>query len=189
MIQAIEEVHSKRIVHLDIKPENFIMVNGVLKIIDFGLAHALDKNSNQLIFPGSVPGSFSYTAPENFRYFYEDGRKVEDFASSSDEDEVGETHVVLTQKADVWAAGIILYYMVYEGMHPFGTVGGGRTSKIMALKSEQEVEFPDLNFSFSVSNGLLETMKASLRKDPKERATVQELQKMDFLSGPILNKV
>ena len=42
------------------------MVNGVLKIIDFGLAHALDKNSNQLIFPGSVPGSFSYTAPENF---------------------------------------------------------------------------------------------------------------------------
>ena len=165
------------------------MVNGVLKIIDFGLAHALDKNKNRQEFPGTVPGSFQYTSPENFRYFYENGRKVKDLDSSEDEDEGGETHVVLTEKADVWAAGIILYNMVYDGMHPYGAVGGGRMSKITALKCDQEVEFPEMRFSSSVANGLHETIKVSLRKDPKERATIKELLKMDFLSGPIYYKV
>ena len=39
IIHCIDAVHDKKIIHLDVKPENFILVNGVLKIIDFGLAH------------------------------------------------------------------------------------------------------------------------------------------------------
>ena len=164
-------------------------MRGVLKLIDFGLAHALDRNQGMVTFPGSVPGSFLFTAPENFRYFYQDGRQVSDFDTSGDEDDDAETHIILTQKADIWAAGIILYNMVYDGQHPYGTVGGGRMSKMTALKSHDEVEFPETKFSSSVSNGLYETIKASLRKDPKERATTQELLKMDFLTDPVSFKI
>ena len=39
IIHCIAAVHDKKIIHLDVKRENFILVNGVLKIIDFGLAH------------------------------------------------------------------------------------------------------------------------------------------------------
>ena len=151
-------------------------------MIDFGLAHALPKNQCQLTFPSSVPGSFHYTAPENFRYFHQNGEKVDEY--DVDDDEV-DTHIVLTQKADIWAAGIILFMMVHDGMHPYGTVGGGRLSKINALKSEREIDFSPQSLK---ANGLHESLKASLRKDPRERAEARELLDMDFLSGPTIFK-
>ena len=39
ILKCVEAVHNKNIIHLDLKPENFLMVSGVLKVIDFGLAH------------------------------------------------------------------------------------------------------------------------------------------------------
>jgi serine/threonine protein kinase len=44
----VADVHDKRILHLDIKPENFLFVDGVLKIIDFGLAKKLPKKRNAI---------------------------------------------------------------------------------------------------------------------------------------------
>ena len=97
-----------------------------------------------------------------------------------------ETQIIMTTKADVWAAGIILYSLVHHGSHPYGTVGGGRLSKINALKSRSEVELPDIKCEPSdVAADLNETLRASLRKDPAERATAASLLCMDFLSGPI----
>ena len=39
ILKCVEAVHDKNIIHLDLKPDNFLMSNGVLKVIDFGLAH------------------------------------------------------------------------------------------------------------------------------------------------------
>ena len=192
ILNCVQAVHEKNIIHLDIKPENFIMVCGILKIIDFGLAHRINNSKDKLISPASMPGSFQYCAPENFRQIYEDGTLMNDSPfndDSEDEEDKGETHVELTMKADIWSIGILLYKMVYDGMHPYGTVSGGRVSKIFALKSSSEVDFPKLKFSETVSNGLMETMKTTLRKDPIERADTTELLKMDFLKGPLFEKI
>ena len=42
------QVHEKRIIHLDIKPDNFLLVQGVLKIIDLGLAKLLPPGKNYI---------------------------------------------------------------------------------------------------------------------------------------------
>ena len=41
LLEALQEVHAHDIVHMDIKPENIIYDanNGILKVIDFGLAY------------------------------------------------------------------------------------------------------------------------------------------------------
>lgn len=83
---------------------------------------------------------------------------------------------------------ISYFRMVYSGMHPYGTVGGGKASKIFAMKSHKEIDFPETQFSESVSNGVVQTMKTTLRKDPRERANASELLTMDFLAGPLFEK-
>ena len=41
MLQAVHVIHEEKIVHSDLKPANFVLVRGQLKLIDFGIANAL----------------------------------------------------------------------------------------------------------------------------------------------------
>ncbi|PIC21994.1 hypothetical protein B9Z55_026637 [Caenorhabditis nigoni] len=91
LIAGLQHMHSKDIIHLDIKPENlFISANNVLKIGDFGLARP-NKNDNgdEIVLYGSR-GTEGYMAPE-----------------------------ILVENArwrgppvDIWAAGIVLVNML-----------------------------------------------------------------------------
>ncbi len=48
MLEAVQTIHDAGVVHADIKPNNFVLVRGHLKLIDFGLAggegSTLDEN-------------------------------------------------------------------------------------------------------------------------------------------------
>ena len=109
--------------------------------------------------------------------------------SEDEEEEEREKHIELTSKADIWSCGIILYLMVYDGLQPYASISGGRSSKIFALKSWREVDLPDLRFPEDLASGLRQTLKATLRKDPKERADVKELQASSLLRGPLVDKI
>ena len=153
----------------------------------------INSSNDVLVSPHSLPGSFHYAPPENFRYLFADGtfEKLENnFYDDSDEEEEveREKHIELTSKADIWSCGIILYMMAYDGVQPYSTVGGGRTSKIFALKSWTEVDLPDLRFPENIASGLRQTLKTTLRKDPKERADIKELQTLSLLRGPLVEK-
>ncbi len=75
MLQAVHSIHSFGVIHLDLKPANFILVNGWVKIIDFGLSMAAPKPSRADL-PSSKPltdlkmlrsstcGTLVYAAPE-----------------------------------------------------------------------------------------------------------------------------
>lgn len=45
MLEAVQAVHRENVVHTDLKPANFVLVKGRLKIIDFGIAKAIANDT------------------------------------------------------------------------------------------------------------------------------------------------
>ncbi len=87
--------HQAGIVHRDLKPANVLIDNdGLLKIVDFGVAAAQSQGDTQLTKTGYVIGSPKYMAPEQIL-----GKKVD-------------------ERADVYSLGVILYEM-FCGIPPY----------------------------------------------------------------------
>jgi len=66
ILEAVSVIHQERIVHGDLKPQNFVMVKGILKLIDFGIAKAIHGNTTN-IERDNITGTLQYLAPETRR--------------------------------------------------------------------------------------------------------------------------
>jgi serine/threonine protein kinase len=106
--EALEEAHEKGIIHRDLKPQNIkITPGGRVKVLDFGLAKALDPagsaagmsphdlaHSPTVTFGGTregmILGTAAYMAPEQAR-----GGAVD-------------------RRADIWSFGVVLYEMLAD---------------------------------------------------------------------------
>eukprot|EP01069_Polyplicarium_translucidae_P002136 Polyplicarium_translucidae@DN1930_c0_g1_i4.p1 len=112
MLAALQYVHEARIVHRDIKAENFLFKdktsNSELKLIDFGMSAQIDPET----MLNEVCGSPHYLAPELIKRRY-------------------------SFKADVWALGVLLYLLLY-GKYPFD---GNGTSQIVKQILTQSVDY------------------------------------------------
>jgi serine/threonine-protein kinase TTK/MPS1 len=52
----VSGVHEQRIVHSDLKPANFLLVEGQLKLIDFGIAKAICGDTTSIARESQVGG-------------------------------------------------------------------------------------------------------------------------------------
>lgn len=87
--------HQQGIIHRDLKPANLLINDeGLLKIVDFGVAAAQQQGDTQLTKTGYVIGSPKYMAPEQIL-----GKKVD-------------------ARADIYSVGVILYEML-SGIPPY----------------------------------------------------------------------
>ncbi|HET6629958.1 MAG TPA: HEAT repeat domain-containing protein [Woeseiaceae bacterium] len=95
MATGMAVAHQAGVIHRDLKPAN-ILVNdeGLLKIVDFGVAAAASSGDTQLTKTGYVIGSPKYMAPEQIL-----GKKVD-------------------ETADIYSVGVIMYEMV-TGVPPY----------------------------------------------------------------------
>ena len=48
MLQAVHVIHEEKIVHSDLKPANFVLVRGQVKLIDFGIANAIANDTTNI---------------------------------------------------------------------------------------------------------------------------------------------
>jgi predicted Ser/Thr protein kinase len=92
---ALTAIHGAGVIHRDLKPRNVLFALGSPKVIDFGIARALEVTS-QHTHPDQMVGTVAYMAPERF-----DG-----------------VHRDITPAADVFAWGAVIAY-AGTGRTPF----------------------------------------------------------------------
>ncbi|WP_406423057.1 serine/threonine protein kinase [Streptomyces sp. NBC_00873] len=116
MALALTAIHRAGIVHRDLKPSNVLLTAAGPRVIDFGIARALEgTDADTLSSTGAGPGSPRYMAPEQVR-----GQQV-------------------TTAGDVFSLGSVLAYAA-TGRTPFGDGESG----IHALLFRIAYEEPDL---------------------------------------------
>ncbi|WP_416519265.1 serine/threonine-protein kinase [Streptomyces achromogenes] len=65
MCSVLAATHARGVVHRDLKPGNVrIRTDGVVKVLDFGVAAILDGDTKKLTTTGERLGTFQYMAPE-----------------------------------------------------------------------------------------------------------------------------
>ncbi|MBC8100417.1 MAG: protein kinase, partial [Armatimonadetes bacterium] len=94
MLRALLYLHHRGIIHRDIKPANVLVSDGIVRVLDFGLASAIKARASVKDDDGILQGTPDYMAPELFR---------------------GEASSIAS---DLYAVGVILYEML-TGQHPF----------------------------------------------------------------------
>jgi len=146
LVLGLRECHNKGVVHRDIKPANLQLTSeGVLKIIDFGVAESLDHFS-QLDDTEKFAGTPAYQPPE-----------VANGCRS-----------FKALKVDVWAAGVTLYVMA-TGRVPFP---GETIEELYANIGKGEYKIPP---EVQKKESLCEVVTGLVEPDPDKRLALEDV--------------
>jgi eukaryotic-like serine/threonine-protein kinase len=150
--EALEAAHDRGIIHRDLKPANVkIRPDGVVKILDFGLAKAVQGDpassdlqnsptiSHMTTMAGTILGTAAYMSPEQAK---------------------GKT---LDRRTDVWSFGCVLFEML-SGKQAFS---GETSTDILADVIRGEPPWPELPANTPAR--LAELLRRCLQKDTKQR--------------------
>ena len=116
MARGLAYIHSKNLVHRDIKPDNVLYIQStdsnspvIFKISDFGLARTTSERGTYT--PSGVKGTQNYMAPELLKLINSDD---ENEGLAAGRPQRG------SQATDVFGMGCVLFYYMTNGDHPFG---------------------------------------------------------------------
>lgn len=142
---ALGAVHGTGLIHRDLKPSNVLVTVDGPRVIDFGIARAMDKltDGSLLTRTGMLIGSPGFMSPEQVR------------------------GLELTPASDVFCLGAVLVYAA-TGRLLFGATDTGLNAHLFRIAEDE----PDLT---GVPESLLPLVRACLAKDPAARPTPQEI--------------
>lgn len=139
IISALEQAHSRKIIHRDIKPQNIMVLrNGTIKVADFGIARFTLADTQTLT--ESAIGSVHYLAPEQAK------------GNVSDE------------RTDLYSVGVVLYEMV-TGRVPFDA----DNPVMVAMMHLQRDPIPPCDLVPDVPDGLQSIILKAMMRDPDQR--------------------
>jgi eukaryotic-like serine/threonine-protein kinase len=146
--RALGHAHEAGVIHRDLKPEN-VMVrhDGVLKLMDFGIARVLDP-AERMTVTGALVGSPAYMAPEVI-----DGEPA-------------------TAESDVFSLGTLLYWL-WTGTLPFAAPSTPATLKRILAGTYEDPR----GACPAISDALVNILDTCLAHDPADRyASARELE-------------
>ena len=138
IILGLEYIHSQGIVHRDIKPDNMLLnKKGELKIADFGISKILNNDND--IFTNTA-GTDYFHCPESCKKLPYGGKK-----------------------ADVWACGVTLYFLLF-GRFPFNGASH--------MELNDEICNKDPMLEIYCEDSISDLLNGMLDKDPESRITI-----------------
>ncbi|MFJ7267033.1 protein kinase [Streptomyces sp. NPDC099050] len=141
VLAALESSHEMGLVHRDIKPGNVMMTRrGVVKVMDFGIARAMQSGVTSMTQTGMVVGTPQYLSPEQAL-----GRAVD-------------------ARSDLYSVGIMLFELL-TGRVPF--VADSALGMAYAHVQEEPVAPSSINRSVTPAMDAL--VARALKKNPNER--------------------
>ncbi|WP_051944445.1 serine/threonine-protein kinase [Streptacidiphilus rugosus] len=161
---ALQAVHAAGLVHRDLKPSNVLVTVDGPRVIDFGIARAMDTllGTSLATSTGMLLGSPGFMSPEQVR------------------------GLELTGASDVFCLGAVLVHAA-TGRLLFGAGSSGLNAHLFRIAEEEA----DLS---GVPDSLVGLVAECLRKDPAERPTPQQIADRtahatadeEWLPGPVL---
>ena len=108
--RALQYAHRRGVIHRDIKPANIVLTaEGVIKVVDFGIARVSDAAKTQT---GTLLGTLGYMSPQQIR-----GKRADALS-------------------DIWSVGVVLYELL-TGRRPFK--GGNQADLMLSILQDEPV--------------------------------------------------
>ncbi|KAK9807765.1 hypothetical protein WJX72_008555 [[Myrmecia] bisecta] len=157
LLQALVHLHDRRIVHMDIKPENLVFCSKAsdspIKLIDFSLSAFFHEPTE----PGGTP---EFMAPELV----------------ADPDGMAKTG--WGPEVDMWAVGIMLFWLLC-GRTPFDD---SNVPRILQNIEEGRWAFREWQWA-TISTAAKNLIRSLLKRNPKRRPSARELLQHPWVTG------
>jgi serine/threonine protein kinase len=152
--EAVEAAHERGIIHRDLKPANIkLKSDGTVKVLDFGLAKALDSEDEHPAVSmstarGMIMGTASYMSPEQAM-----GKKLD-------------------RRTDIWSFGVVLYEML-TGERMFG---GDTSGEIIekVIKTEPPLDALPLEWRPLIGRCLVKDSRRRLQAIGEARLILED---------------